>query len=201
MKLLFDLFPIVLFFMAYHLGASHPDAANAILTSVGIQLGATTKPGVFLATLVAILATVGQIVWCLIRYRKVDGMLWLSFGLITVFGGATLFLHDENFIKWKPTVLYWLFALALGLGPLLFKRNFIRMMMEKQMELPEEIWGKLNLGWSAFFAVMGALNLAIAFTYSTDIWVNFKMFGTLGLMLAFILLQGLYLSRHMKEPQ
>jgi len=199
MKLLFDLFPVALFFLAYHLGASYPDAANAILNGVGIDLGATNKPGVFLATFVAILATLGQIAWSALRHRKVDGMLWVSFGLITVFGGATLLLHDENFIKWKPTVLYWLFASVLGLGPLLFGRNFMRMMMEKQMTLPDEVWNRLNLAWAAFFAMLGALNLAVAFNYSTDTWVNFKMFGTTGLLLAFVLALGIYLSKYTKE--
>jgi intracellular septation protein len=148
---------------------------------------------------VAILATCLQIAWSWLKHRKVDGMLWLSFGLITVFGGATLLLHNENIIKWKPTVLYWLFALALGLGPILFERNFIRMMMEKQITLPDPIWVRLNLGWAAFFTALGATNLFVAFSYSTDTWVKFKMFGTLGLMLAFILMQGVYLSRHIKD--
>ncbi len=199
MKLLFDLFPVILFFVAYQFGASNPDAAQGILNGIGIHLGSAVKPGVFLATLVAILATVAQIAWTWLKHRKVETMLWVSFGLITVFGGATLFLQDENFIKWKPTVLYWLFALALGLGPVFFERNFIRLMMEKQVTLPDPIWTRLNLGWAAFFTVMGAANLVVAFNYSTDTWVNFKMFGTLGLMLIFILAQGAYLSRHIKE--
>jgi intracellular septation protein len=199
MKLLFDLFPVILFFVAYQFGASHPEQAAAMLSSLGIALGSAVKPGVFLATVVAILATVGQIVWTWLRHRKVDAMLWVSFVLITVFGGATLLLQDENFIKWKPTVLYWLFALALGLGPVLFERNFIRMMMDKQITLPDPIWARLNIGWAAFFTVMGAANLLVAFNYSTDTWVNFKMFGTLGLMVVFILLQGVYLSKHIQE--
>jgi intracellular septation protein len=126
-------------------------------------------------------------------------MLWLSFALIVVFGGATLFLQNEAFIKWKPTVLYWLFALALGLGPVLFERNFIRLLMEKQISLPEPVWTRLNLGWAGFFTFLGAANLMVAFSFSTDAWVNFKMFGTLGLMLVFVLLQSVYLSRHIKE--
>ncbi|NCS66192.1 MAG: septation protein A [Hydrogenophilales bacterium CG03_land_8_20_14_0_80_62_28] len=198
MKLLFDLFPVILFFIAYQFGESHPQLAISLLSDLGINLGAA-KPGVFLATVVAILATCVQIAWSALKHHKVDGMLWLSFGLITIFGGATLLLHDENIIKWKPTVLYWLFALTLGLGPVLFERNFIRMMMEKQLTLPDPIWVRLNLGWAAFFTVLGAVNLFVAFSYSTDTWVNFKMFGTLGLMLVFILMQGVYLSRHMKE--
>lgn len=199
MKLLFDLFPVALFFLAYQFGESHPQTAVAFLNDIGLNPSDAAKPGVFLATAVAILATFVQIAWSWLRHRKVDGMLWLSFGLITVFGGATLMLHDENIIKWKPTVLYWLFALALGLGPVLFERNFIRMMMEKQLSLPEPVWIRLNLGWAGFFTFLGATNLFVAFRFSTDTWVNFKMFGTLGLMLVFILMQGLYLSRHIKD--
>ncbi|MBK6742762.1 MAG: septation protein A [Hydrogenophilales bacterium] len=199
MKLLFDLFPIILFFAAYQFGSANPESALALLNALGITLSGATKPGVFLATLVAILATVGQIAWVWLKHRKIDGMLWVSFGLIVVFGGATLFLQDENFIKWKPTVLYWLFALALGLGPVFFERNIMRLMMEKQISLPDAIWQRLNLGWAGFFTFMGAANLYVAFSYSTDTWVNFKMFGTLGLMLVFIVLQSLYLSRHIRE--
>lgn len=201
MKLLFDLFPIILFFVAYHLGSSHPDAAQALLAGLGIPLHAGVKPGVYVATLVAIVATVAQVAWSWLRHDKVDTMLWVSFGLIVVFGGATLFLQDETFIKWKPTVLYWLFALALGLGPVLFERNFIRLMMEKQVTLPDPVWARLNLGWAAFFTFMGAANLAVAFSFATETWVNFKMFGTLGLMLLFIVAQSLYLSRHIKESE
>lgn len=199
MKLLFDLFPIILFFAAYHLGERNPETAQAILAGLGIELHAGLKPGVFLATLVAIAATMLQIAWTWLRHRKVDTMLWISFVLIVVFGGATLFLQDEGFIKWKPTVLYWLFALALGLGPVLFERNFIRLLMEKQISLPDTVWARLNLGWAGFFTFLGAANLMVAFSFSTDTWVNFKMFGTLGLMLVFILLQSVYLSRHIKE--
>lgn len=199
MKLLFDLFPVILFFIAYQFGSSHPEQAADILSGLGITLGSAVKPGVFLATVVAILATLGQILWSWLRHRSIDSMLWVSFALITVFGGATLLLQDENFIKWKPTVLYWLFALALGLGPVLFERNFIRMMMEKRLSLPDPVWARLNLGWAGFFTVMGAVNLLVAFNFSTDVWVDFKMFGTLGMMLVFIVLQGAYLAKHIQE--
>jgi intracellular septation protein len=144
-------------------------------------------------------ATFLQIAWVWLKHRKVDTMLWVSLGLIVVFGGATLFLHDETFIKWKPTVLYWLFALSLGLAPLLFERNLIRLMMEKQVSLPDFVWTRLNLAWAGFFTLMGVANLWVAMNFSTDAWVNFKMFGSLGLMLAFIVGQTVYLSRHIKE--
>ena len=201
MKLLFDLFPVILFFIAYQFGESSPEQAQAVMAALGIGLHAGAKPGVFLATLVAIAATVLQIAWTWLRHRKVDTMLWVSFALIAVFGGATLFLQNEAFIKWKPTVLYWLFALALGLGPVFFERNFIRLMMEKQVSLPDPVWARLNLGWAGFFTFLGAANLLVAFNFSTDAWVNFKMFGTLGLMLLFVLAQSVYLSRHIKETE
>jgi intracellular septation protein len=200
-KILFDLFPIILFFVAYQFGASHPADASAWLAALGITLEGDAKPGVYLATVVAIAATFMQIAWAWIKYRKIDTMLWVSLALIVVFGGATLLLHDETFIKWKPTVLYWLFALSLGLAPMLFERNLIRLMMEKNVTLPDAIWTRLNLAWAAFFTLMGIANLWVAMHYSTDAWVNFKMFGSLGLMVLFIFGQTLYLSRHIKEEE
>ena len=199
MKFLFDLFPIILFFVAFKWGEANPEAATALLADLGLHLNGAAKPGVLLATLVAILATFGQIAWVWARHRKVDAMLWVSLALIVVFGGATLWLQDEAFIKWKPTVLYWLFASALLLAPLLFERNLIRLMMQKQLTLPEIAWARLNQAWAGFFAFMGAANLFVAFNFSTDIWVDFKLFGSLGLMLLFILAQSVYLARHIKE--
>lgn len=201
LKILFDLFPIILFFVAYQYGASHPADASAWLAALGITLDSGAKPGVYLATVVAIAATFMQIAWAWIKYRKIDTMLWVSLALIVVFGGATLLLHDETFIKWKPTVLYWLFALSLGLAPMLFERNLIRLMMEKNVTLPDPVWTRLNLAWAAFFTLMGVANLWVAMNYSTDAWVNFKMFGSVGLMLAFIIGQTVYLSRHIKEEE
>jgi intracellular septation protein len=198
-KILFDLFPIILFFIAYQYGASHPENATAWLAALGITLDSSAKPGVFLATVVAIGATFIQLAWAWLKYRKIDTMLWVSLVLIVVFGGATLFLHDESFIKWKPTVLYWLFSLSLGLAPILFERNLIRLMMEKNISLPDAIWARLNIAWAAFFLLMGVANLWVAMNYSTDDWVNFKMFGSIGLMLVFIIGQTAYLSRHIKE--
>ena len=123
-------------------------------------------------------------------------MLWTSFGVIVIFGTATLLLHDETFIKWKPTVLYWLFGAALLIADLAFQKNLIRAMMEKQMALPDLVWRKLMLSWAGFFAFMGALNLYIAFNFSTDTWVNFKLFGGMGLMLVFVVLQALMLAKY-----
>ena len=160
MKFLFDIFPVVLFFIAFK------------------------WQGIYFATAVAIAATFAQIGWVWLRHRKVDTMLWVSLGVIVVFGGATLLLHDETFIKWKPTVLYWLFAVILFVSDVVFKRNLIRALMQAQMALPDPVWSRLNLSWSAFFALMGAANIFVAYNFSTDNWVNFDalgLFGQLGL--------------------
>lgn len=177
MKFLFDIFPVVLFFIAFKFF------------------------DIYVATAVAIAATFAQIGWTWLRRRKVDNMLWVSFAVIVVFGGATLALQNETFIKWKPTVLYWLFALALAIAALAFKKNLIRAMMGAQVTLPEPVWGKLLAGWIAFFAVMGALNLIVAYNFTTDAWVNFKLFGGIGLMLVFVVLQALMLARYIDEKK
>jgi intracellular septation protein len=175
MKFLFDLFPVILFFAVFKLY------------------------GIYEATAVAIAATVVQIGWVYFKHRKVEPMLWVSLAVIVVFGGATIYLHNETFIKWKPTVLYWLFAGALAIAALLFNKNLIRAMMEKQVTLPEPLWGRLLMSWIAFFTVMGLLNLYVAYNYSTDTWVNFKLFGGMGLMLIFVFGQALVLAKHIQE--
>ena len=172
MKFLFDLFPVILFFVAFKVF------------------------DIYIATGVAIAATFAQIGWMWYRHGKVDNMLWVSLGVIVFFGGATLLLHDEMFIKWKPSVLYWLFAAVLLISNTVFHKNLIKAMMEKQMALPEIVWQKLLLSWSGFFAVMGVINLYVALNFSTDTWVNFKLFGGMGLMLVFIVLQALMLSKY-----
>lgn len=177
MKFLFDIFPVILFFAAFKLY------------------------GIYVATGVAIAATVVQIGWVWFRHRKVDNMQWISLGLIVVFGGATLLLRDETFIKWKPTVLYWLFGATLLVAELAFRKNLIRSMMEKQVTAPDPVWKKLLAGWIGFFVVMGLLNIYVAYGYSTDIWVNFKLFGGIGLMIVFVIAQAVVLAPHMKEKE
>jgi intracellular septation protein len=126
-------------------------------------------------------------------------MLWASLGIIVVFGGATLLLRDETFIKWKPTVLYWLFGAVLAVAEIAFRRNLIRAMLSEQVRLPDPVWARLNWSWIGFFAAMGGLNLYVAYNFSTDLWVNFKLFGGMGLMLLFVLAQALVLARYMEE--
>ena len=199
-KLLFDLFPVIVFFIAYKLGDANAEATRSLLASLGLPqpTGAGEKPGIYLATLVAIVASFGQIGWVKLRGGKADTMLWVSLGIIVLFGGATLWLHDENFIKWKPTVLYWVFATAI-FGADLFGRNLIRSLMNAQMELPEVAWSRLNASWGGFFAFMGLANLYVAFNYSTDTWVDFKLFGSLGLMLVFVVGQSMMLTRYLDK--
>jgi intracellular septation protein len=177
MKFLFDILPVVLFFVAFKFY------------------------DIYVATAVAMATTFAQVGWSWLRGRKVDTMLWVSFALILVFGGATLLLQNEAFIKWKPTVLYWLFASTMAVSQLVFKKNLMRAMMDSQMTLPEAVWGRLLASWIAFFAVMGALNIIVAYNFSTETWVNFKLFGGIGLMLVFVVLQGLMLARYVEEKK
>ncbi|TFZ04897.1 septation protein A [Ramlibacter rhizophilus] len=177
MKLLLDFFPVILFFVAFKVA------------------------GIYWATAVAIVATVLQIGYLRIRQGRTEPMQWLSLGVIVLFGGATLLAHNDTFIKWKPTVLYWLMGGALLVGQLVLRKNFLRSLMGAQMSLPDEAWRMMNWSWTAFFVVMGLLNLWVAYSFDTDTWVNFKLFGGIGLMLIFVLGQALYLNRYLKaEP-
>jgi intracellular septation protein len=172
MKILFDLFPVILFFVAFKFA------------------------GIYVATGVAIAATFAQIGWVWFRHRKVDTMLWVSLGVITVFGGATLLLQNETFIKWKPTVLYWLFATILLGSAVIWRKNLMQSMLADKITMPAVAWRMLNLSWAGFFLFMGAANLFVAYNFSTDDWVNFKLFGGMGLMLVFVLLQGILISKY-----
>ena len=175
MKFLLDFFPILLFFAAFKLF------------------------DIYVATAVAMAATLAQIAWLRFKTGRVEPMQWLSLGVIVLFGGATLWAHDETFIKWKPTVLYALMALALWGAWLLARRNFIRTLMQAQLRLPDPIWQHLMHAWAGFFSFMAVLNLWVAYQFDTDTWVNFKLFGGMGLMVAFVIAQALYLGRHIES--
>ncbi len=199
MKFLFDLLPVLLFFGAYKFAHASQDASHALVVQLLGDNIAMSQAPILIATAVAILATVGQVLWLIARGRKVDVMLWVSLAIIVVFGGATLLFHDATFIKWKPTVLYWLFAGTLAGAALFLKRNLMRSLMQAQIELPEPVWTRVNISWMVFFAVMGLLNLYVAFSFSEETWVDFKLYGGMGLMFAFVLAQGALLSRHIEE--
>lgn len=199
MKILFDLLPVILFFGAYKVAGANEEAALDLASQwLGAGIAPTQAP-ILIATAVAILASIGQVIWVWLRHRKVDNMLWASVAIIVLFGGATLLFHNPTFFKWKPTALYWLFGLTLMISALVFHKNLIRGMLEAQIRLPDVVWGRLNLIWAGFFIAMGALNLYVAYQFSEATWVNFKLFGGMGLMLVFVLAQGVYLSRHIQE--
>ncbi|HEX6019176.1 MAG TPA: septation protein A [Burkholderiaceae bacterium] len=204
MKLLLDFLPIILFFGTFKYAEGNPAWAAAFATQYlgGIVAGGVVGPQeapVLLATVVVIVATLIQVSWLKLRGRKVDLMLWVSLGLVVLLGGLTVWFHSETFIKWKPSALYWTMGLALAIGQLMFGKNLLRLLLGAQLQLPAAVWQRLNWAWVAFFALMGVLNLWVAYNFSTAAWVNFKLFGALGLMLAFTVAQGLYLSRYLEQ--
>lgn len=178
MKFLFDIFPLILFFVAYK------------------------YQGILVATAVAIVASIGQVLWLLLKGKKVSRMLWIGLIVIVLFGGATLLSGDEWFVKLKPTALYWVMAGTLAIGSLVFRRNLIQWLLGEEIQLPQPAWVLMNRSWMGFFAVMGGLNLYVAFNFPTDTWVNFKVFWSMGLMIAFVVIQGLMLARYVEDkPQ
>jgi intracellular septation protein len=158
MQFVADYFPLILFFVAFKLA------------------------GIYVATGVAIAASVVQIAYFRWHKGHVAPIHWLSLAIIAVFGGATLLLHDETYIKWKPTVLYWLFAAALLVGRVLFRRNLISGLL-KDLTLPDAVWARITWGWIVFLVAMGAVNLYVAAHYTLDTWVNFKVWGGIGLFM------------------
>lgn len=208
MKLLFDVFPVILFFLVFHWGDGNPDTARALVDQyLGSFMSGGTVVGnhapLLLATAVAIVVTVAQVAYELIRRKPVGFTLWMTLTVIVVFGGMTIYFNNENFIKLKPTVLYWCFAAALLVSRLVLKKNAIRALMAEQFSLPERIWNKLDLAWVLFFLCMGILNLFVAFVLFKDnngAWVNFKL-ASIGISFVFIIVQSIYLSKHIEGPK
>jgi len=174
MKLLFDFLPILLFFVAYKLA------------------------DIYVATGVLIGVTLAQVGWIWLRQRRVEKLPLFTAGLVLILGSLTLILHDPVFVKWKPTVVNWLFALAFIGSRFIGRQTLLERMLGGQMELPARIWINLTFMWAIFFFVMGVVNLYVAFTFDENTWVNFKLFGMLGLTLVFVLAQAAYMSRHLK---
>ena len=204
MKILFDFLPILLFFGAFKYAEGHKEwAADFASRHFGsLVSGGQVGPGeapVMLATVVVIIATLAQVAWLKFRGKKVDLMLWVSLVLVVVLGGLTLWFHSETFIKWKPSGLYWAMGLSFWISQAFFGRSLLRMMLGDQLVLPDGVWRRLNFAWIAFFAMMGLLNLWVAYSFDTATWVNFKLFGGIGLMLVFTIAQGLYLSKHLPD--
>ncbi|MEO6983761.1 MAG: septation protein A [Paralcaligenes sp.] len=176
-KFLFDLFPLIIFFVAFKFA------------------------DIYTATAAAIIAAVVQFVWLKVRGKTIEATHWINLSVIVIFGGATLFFHNDAFIKWKPTVLYWLFGGILLVGKWVFKRNLMRKVLGTKIHMPEVIWDRLNLSWAGFFATSGALNLYVAFSgqFTESQWVNFKVFGLMALLIVFAIAQSIWLSRYMQD--
>lgn len=177
MKLFFDFIPIIVFFIAFKLF------------------------GIYVATASAIVTTVLQVVGLFLLKKKIQVSLWVNLVLIVLLGGATIVLHNEWFIKWKPTILYLFFGGALIISEKFFNKNLIKILSGQSLEIEDRLWQKISLSWAVFFVVMAILNIVVAYSTSTDIWVNFKLFGLLGLTIIFGLGQGLYLAKNMDSTQ
>ncbi|NOZ53524.1 MAG: septation protein A [Gammaproteobacteria bacterium] len=177
MKLLVDFFPILLFFLAYKLY------------------------GIYTATVVAIVASFVQVGWYWFKHKRFENTHLITLAIILVFGGATLLLQDELFIKWKPTVLNWVFGIAFLASNFIGKKTIVERMMGNNISLPANIWNKLNLSWVVFFIALGFLNLYVVYNFDTDTWVNFKLFGMMALTAIFVVAQAIYMSRHAETPK
>lgn len=177
MKFLFDFFPIVLFFIAYKFY------------------------GIYTATSVAMVASIAQVSAFWLKQRRFESMHIVTLITILFLGGATLLFHNELFIKWKPTAINWTFALILLGSQFIGQKNIIQKLLEKNVTLPHKIWNRLNISWVIFLTLMGVINLYVAYSFNTDIWVNFKLFGVLGLTILFTIIQAVYLSRHVEAHE
>ncbi len=205
MKLILDFLPLLLFFVVGKYADHNTDWAARFATD---HFGFMVSGGVvgkdeasaLLATIVVIIATGVQITWLLSSRRKVDLMLWVTFALVVVLGGATIWFHNPTFIKWKPSALYWAMGLAFWVSQAFFRKNLLQIMMGQQLQLPAGVWQRLNFAWIGFFGLLGLANLYVAYTFNTSTWFTFKAFGVTGLMLLFMLAQGLYISKHL-EPE
>ena len=173
MKILFDFFPILLFFIGFKLF------------------------NIYIATIVAITASLMQIVFLRLKYQFYDKMQLINFAVLLFLGGATLFFHNIIFIKWKPTGIYWLTALIFIGSLFIGQKPIIQKMLDSSISMPTKIWYRLNWAWSMFFIFLGSVNLYVAYNYDTNTWVNFKLFATLGFTVIFILLQTIYLSKYL----
>lgn len=207
MKLLFDFFPIILFFISYH-------QAEFIINNTFIgQLIDPAKEDFIAATIVAtgiaIAASFIQVALHWFKTHKFEKMHLFSLGLITVLGGITIAFGNPAFVQWKPTVLNWLFAAVFLSSMYIGKESLVRRMMSGQIELPDEVWTRLNLSWVVFFLISGAANLYVAFYYGLeyddktrmDNWVNFKLFGLMGLTFLFVILQAIFIAKYITDDE
>ena len=200
MKLLFDLFPVILFFASFKFAGANPQACADALNAFLPGAFDVAQAPILTATTVAIVASLVQVLAVFLKGKKPEPMLWISLGVILVFGTLTIALHNEMFIKWKPTILYWIFGAILLYG-IATGKNFMTMLLKKQLTLPKECWDATQKSWCVFFAFVGLVNLAVAYLCSTDTWVNFKMFGLLGITFVFTLGFGIWMTKHLPEEK
>lgn len=200
MKLLFDLFPVIFFFATFKFAGANPQVCADVLSTFLPGTLDVSQAAILTATIAAISASLVQVLIVFLRGKKPEPMLWISLGVILVFGGLTVFLHNEMFIKWKPTILYWIFGSILLYG-IVTGKNFMTMLLKKQLALPKECWDATQKIWCVFFALVGLVNLAVAYLCSTDTWVNFKMFGLLGITFVFTLGFGIWMTKHLPEEK
>ena len=204
MNLLLDLFPVICFFVTFKWADAHPEAAALWATEhFGMLVsGATVSPAqapMLLATLIVIATSLLIMAGQMVRGKTIHALMWTSLALVVVLGAATVWFHDETFIKWKPTGLYWLTAVAFLVSHHAFGKNLPKAMLGTHVDAPAVVWARLNWAWVVFGAAMGALNLWVAFRFSLNTWVNFKLFGATALMFVFVLGQSLALGRYMVE--
>ena len=204
MKLLFDVLPLIFFFATYKIAGRLPDQGAAFATHwlgaivQGGIVGATEAPAL-LATVVVLAATLVQVAWMKTAGRKIDMALWISLVLIVVFGGLTVYFHNQMFIMWKPSIYFWGTGLVFWGSKTLFNKNLFRTMLGAEVELPDPVWQRLNFSWVALCAFIGLVNLGVVY-FLRDYWVSFHTFGTTALMLVFFVGVFFYLSKHL-EPQ
>jgi intracellular septation protein len=202
-----DLLPVLLFFATYFASNLWHNVAASIAdrTLLPLVQGGTIPSdlvSILLASAVAIIAVTLQVAVKLVRRQKVGPMQWLTFAVFLIFGGATIYFHDDTFIKLKPTVLYWVFAVALLLTQRFAGRNLMQAALAPAgIVLSDLHWRRLNYAWMVFFVLVGALNLYVAFRMSRDVWVSFKSFGLTGLTIAFAVIQSIFLARYMETDE
>jgi intracellular septation protein len=203
--MLLDFLPIILFFVTYFGANANAELAAQFATE---HLGAIVSGGVvaadvapvLLATVVVCLATLLQIAVLLAMRKKVHTLLWVTFALVTVLGGLTVWFHNPTFIKWKPSAVCWAMAAVLLVSQL-FGKNLLQTLVGKQLALPDAVWQRLGWAWILFLAFSGVANLYVAYTFSTSFWVSFKVFGLTALNLLFIVAQGFYISRYLTDEE
>lgn len=205
MKLLFDLFPVLLFFISYNRAEKYPEAshklANDLLASFtsGGSITVQMAP-ILLATTIAIVVSILQIAYLFLRKKKIDIMLWVAFFIVTVFGGLTIYLQNDFFIRIKLTIIYWLFAAGFFIGEYFLKKNFLKVTIGSEIAMPDHAWKTLNQLWIGYFALMGAANLYVALNYTQSEWVSYKFYSFFALPV-FLIGQSFVLAKYMEEPK